>query len=102
MQVFKEGRSLPVLQERLAFQSAADGSGAYLGANTLVWTLPGNGVARNHDETYRVQITGVRVAGQPRDFTYTLTSIDPLRRDRLDAPSAQNGERLAGNPAGIR
>ena len=99
--VVKEGRALPVTLERLAYQSAPDGSGAYLGANTLVWTLPGNTVARSHDETYRVQVTGVRVDGQPRVFTYTVTSIDPLRRDRLDAPSAQNGERLAGNPSGV-
>ena len=102
VQVVKAGRALPVVLARLAFQSAADGSGAYLGANTLVWTLPGNPVARGHDETYRVQVTGVRIAGQPHDFTYTVTSIDPSRRDRLDAPSAQHGERLAVNAVGVR
>ena len=102
VQVVKDGRALPVVRERLAFQSAPDGSGAYLGANTLVWTLPGNVVSHGRDETYRVQITGVRVAGQLCTFTYAVTSIDPARRDRVDASSAQHGERLAADTVGIR
>lgn len=101
--VCKEGHALPVAQERVAFQSSADGSGAYLGANTLVWTLPGNRVAANEDETYRVQIANVRVAGEPRDFVYTVTSIDPSRRDRFEPPTAEHGgERLASSTVGLR
>lgn len=101
VQVSKAGRPLAVTQSRVEYQSAPDGGGTYLGANTLVWTLPGNCVCPTCDETYRVRISDVRVAGRSRDFAYTVTSIDPLRRDRLDAPPAQDGERLASDSARI-
>ena len=101
--VFKQGRgALGVIQERLEYQSAADGSGHYLGTNTLVWKLPGNVVSRNAQETYRVQITNVRIAGQTRDFDYTVTSIDPTRRDHVNAPPSEDSERLASNTARIQ
>ena len=101
--VSKEGRgALAVVQERLEYQSAADGSGPYLGVNTLVWTLPGNVVSPTAEETYRVQVTNVRVAGRTRDFAYTVTSIDPVRRERLNASPGEDGERLAGDPTWVR
>lgn len=102
VEVSKEGRVIPVAQERPLFQSAADGSGPCLGANTLVWTLPGNVVSRAEDETYRVRLTNVIVGGQAREFTYTVTSIDPARRGRLDPAAGENGERLASNVSGVR
>ena len=102
VEVSKEGSRIAVAQEHPAFQSAADGSGPYLGANTLVWTLPGNVVSRNGDETYRVRLTNVIVGGQAREFTYTVTSIDPARRGRLEPSPGENGERLAGNVSGVR
>ncbi len=102
VQVVKEGCPLPVAQARPAYQSAADGSGVSLGANTLVWTLPGNVVSRTGDETYRVRIANVVVAGRPREFTYTVTSIDPAGRGGLDPAASQDGKRLAANVDGVR
>ena len=102
VRVVKDGRPLPVKLERLAYQGDADGSGRTLGANTLVWTLPGNVVNRAADESYRVQLADVLVEGQPREFTYAVTSIDPARPGRPAA--AVEGTRLAveGPAAGRR
>ena len=77
VRVMKNSRSLPVALEPLAFQTDAHGRGTALGLNTLVWTLPGNVVRRTADETYQVRVRNVRINGQPREFVYSVVSINP-------------------------
>ena len=77
VRVSKNGVALPATREPVRFQTRPDGTGTIVGNNTLVWTLPGNVVNRAADETYRVQIDNVYIAGACRQFAYTVTSIDP-------------------------
>ena len=77
VRVAKNGAPLAAAREKVRFQMRPDGTGTIVGNNTLVWTLPGNVVSRAADETYRVQIDNVYVAGVCRQFAYTVTSIDP-------------------------
>ena len=78
--VTKNGVPVAATREPVRFQTRPDGTGTIVGNNTLVWTLPGNVVSRAADETYRVRIDHVYVAGKCRQFTYTVTSIDPTPR----------------------
>ena len=80
VRVTKNGAPVAAAREKVRFQVRADGTGSIVGNNTLVWTLPGNVVSRTADETYRVQIDNVSIAGVQRQFEYTVTSIDPARR----------------------
>ena len=82
--VTKNGVALPVLQERPEFQTEADGSGAGVGLNTLVWTLPGNLVRPNADEIYQVRVSNVRINGVRRHFDYPVVSIDPAASPAQD------------------
>ena len=75
--VSKNGVALPVVHERVSHQTQPDGTGAGVGLNTLVWTLPGNTVNPAADESYWVEINGVRVNGARRSFNYPVVSIDP-------------------------
>ncbi len=77
VRVTKNGGPLPVVTERPAYQTEADGSGPGVGWNTLVWELPTNVVRPNADETYQVEVSNVRVNGARRDFSYPVVSIDP-------------------------
>ena len=94
VRVTKNGAEVPALREKVRFQVNADGYGSIVGNNTVVWTLPGNVVSHTADETYRVQIDNVYVAGVRRQFDYTVTSIDPTGRRREAA--------VAAPPAGLR
>ena len=78
VRVSKHGAAMRVQQEALEYQTAADGSGAFEGDNTLVWELPGNVVGTAGDEVYTVKIANVLVNGVAHRFTYTVTSIDPV------------------------
>ncbi len=85
VRVTKNGAPLAALREPVRFQTRPDGTGTIVGNNTLVWKLPGNVVNRASDETYRVQIDNVYIAGVCRQFDYTVTSIDPAGRSKLVA-----------------
>ncbi len=73
--VTKNGVPLAVVLEPLGCQSHADGMGLSAGNNTLAWTLPGNFVGRVVDEIYEVSVNNVGIAGQARQFSYSVTSI---------------------------
>lgn len=77
VRVIKNGRSLPVALERVVYQTSAQGRGQGVGLNTLAWTLPGNVVHSHTDDSYLVQISHVRMNGVPRDFVYSVVTIDP-------------------------
>ncbi len=77
VKVTKNGARVNAQQETPEYQSAADGSGAFQGDNTLVWALPGNVVNAGADEVYEVTISNVVVNGAARQFRYDVTSIDP-------------------------
>ncbi len=78
VQVTKNGVPTAVQQEAAEYQTNADGSGTFEGDNTLVWELPGNRVDPGADEVYTVKVSNVLVAGAPRQFTYDVTSINPV------------------------
>lgn len=86
VRVTKDGVALAATLEAVQFQTTANGGGTFEGDNTLVWELPGNVVSPTDDETYTVTVGNVRIDGQPQEFTYTVTSIDP---DRVTALSAE-------------
>lgn len=73
----KNGASLPVTVLPPEHQSLVNGNLSIVGDNTLVWEPRGNVVNPSADETYTVTVDNVRVAGQPRRFLYTVTSLDP-------------------------
>ena len=73
----KNGAPLAVNVLPPEYQSLVNGSLNAVGDNTLVWEPQGNVVNRAADETYAVTLDNVLVAGQPRRFTYPVTSLDP-------------------------
>lgn len=73
----KDGGSLPVAVLPPEYQSLVNGNLSIVGDNTLVWEPQNNVVNPSADETYTVTVDNVRVAGQPRRFVYTVTSLDP-------------------------
>ena len=83
--VTKNGVALPIARERLEYQTATDGAGSGMGPNTLVWTLPGNLVRPNADESYQVRVSNVLVNGARRNFTYPVVSIDPAASPAQDS-----------------
>ena len=99
--VIKNGAALPVAQERLEYQTAADGTGTGVGLNTLVWTLPGNLVRPNADETYQVQVSDVRVNGVRRVFTYPVVTVDPAASPAQACLPARNDPVPGPGPATV-
>lgn len=73
----KNGAPLPVSVLKPDFQSLVNGNLSIVGDNTLVWEPLGNVVNPSADEAYTVTVDNVRVAGQPRRFSYAVTSLDP-------------------------
>ncbi len=96
----KDGNSLPVAVLPPAFQSLVNGNLNLVGDNTLVWEPQGNNVNHSADETYAVTVDNVRVAGQPRRFAYTVTSLDPAAP--LPPPPGPVRAPVAGPTAGLR
>ena len=86
--VTKNGAPVAAVREPVRFQTRPDGTGRIVGNNTLVWTLPGNAVSRTADETYRVRIDHVYIAGTCRQFDYAVTSIDPAAVRHAVRPTA--------------
>ncbi len=99
VRVSKNGAPLPIALERLENQTAADGTGPGEGLNTLVWTLPGNLVRPNADESYDVQVLNVRVNGVRRDFDYPVVSIDPSASPAGDKLLVRNDLAPGTDPA---
>ncbi len=57
------------------------------GDNTFVWTVAGiSSLAPAADTPYVVTVSNVSVGGQTRNFTYTVTGIDPYRPDLAMRP----------------
>ena len=84
--VSKNGAPMAIQQEALVGQSSADDS-TIVGDNTIVWELPANVVSLTGDETYAVHLANVGVNGVPRDFDYTVTSIQAeLSTVQVSAP----------------
>ena len=84
----KNGVGLPVDVLPPEYQSFVNGNLSIVGDNTLVWEPRGNTVNPSADELYGVTVDNVLVAGQPRRFTYAVTSLDPSAPLPDAAPTA--------------
>ena len=98
----KNGGNLPVAVLPPEYQSAVNGNPNFVGDNTLVWEPRGNVVNPSADETYAVTVDNVRVAGQPRRFTYAVTSLDPAASEPAASLSVRVAAASRGAPANAK
>ena len=75
--VTKDGTPMAIQQEALVGEYGA-ASDAFVGDNTIVWEMPNNSVSTTGDETYQVDLTNVVINGVARNFSYMVTSIQPV------------------------
>jgi uncharacterized protein YkwD len=77
--VTRDGQAVPV-----QFEAGANGANANgYGENTLVWVVANRDTSNisvlpkpSADSSYRVVVSGARIAGQPRNFDYTVIVFD--------------------------
>jgi uncharacterized protein YkwD len=69
--------SMTVAGNTTAYSASALPNG--YGENTVAWTVSGSNANPGGDKAYQVSIKNVKVGGQTKNYTYTVTVIDPNR-----------------------